>query len=92
MTPIYNIQQKGRSQAFTKIRICPEDTNGKIRGPPIEVKFKIDTGAGANILPIYVFRKLCPAMFDSSGKALKKLDEDWTTLTAYRGNKMKRLG
>ena len=39
-------------------------------------------------MPIYVFRKLCPAMFDSSGKALKKLDADWTTLTAYGGCKI----
>ena len=60
----------------------PKDTNGKINEPPIEVKCKMDTGAGAYIMPIYVFRKLCPAMFDSSGKALRMLDADWTTLTA----------
>ena len=56
--------------------MCPEDTNGKISGPPFVVKYKIDTGVGANIMPIYVFRKLCPAMFDSSGKALKMFDAD----------------
>ena len=64
--------------------MCPEDTNGQINGPPIEVKCKIDTDAGANIMPVYVFRKLCPAMFDSSGKALKKLDADWTTNSIWR--------
>ena len=57
----------------------PEDTNGKINGLPIEVKCKIDTGPGANVMPIYVFRKLCPTMFDPSGKVLKKFDADWTT-------------
>ena len=83
VTAIHNIQQRERSQAFTRISMCPEDTNGKINGPPIGIKFKIDTGAGANMMPIYVFRKLHPAMFNSSGKTLKKLDADWTTLTTY---------
>ena len=58
----------------------------------IEVKCKIDIGADANIIPMYVFRKLCPAMFDSSGKGVKKLDGDWTTLTAYVGSKTKHFG
>ena len=50
----------------------PEDTNGNISGPPIEVKCKIDTGAGANIIPLYVLRKVCPAMFDSSGTSTEE--------------------
>ena len=37
-TAIHNIQQRERSQAFTRISMCAEDTNGKINGPPIEVK------------------------------------------------------
>ena len=85
-TVMHDIQQRERSQPFTRIGMCPEDSNGKIEVPPIEVKCKIDTGAGSNIMPLYVFRKLCPAMFDSSGKALKKLNADWTTLTAYEGS------
>ena len=52
---------------------------------------QIDTGASANIMLIYVFRKLCPAMFDSNGKALKKLDADWTTLTAYGNSKFRQF-
>ena len=85
-TAIHTIQQKERSQAFTRISMYPEDTNDKVNGPPIEVKCKIDTGAGANDMSLYVFRKLCQAMFVSSGKTLKKLDADWTTLTAYGGS------
>ena len=72
--------------------MCPEDTNGKINRPPIEIKCKIDTGAGANIMAIYVFRKLCPVTFDSSCKALKKQDADWTTLTVYGGSKIRQFG
>ena len=72
--------------------MCPEGTNDKINGPPIEIKCKIDTGAGANIMPIYIFRKLFLIMFDSSVKALKKHDADWTTLTTYGGSKIRQLG
>ena len=57
---MHNIQEGERSHAFTRINTCPENTHGKINGPPFEVKCKIDTGEGANIMPIYVFRKLSP--------------------------------
>ena len=92
VTAIHNIHQTERSQAFTRISMCPEDTNGKINEHPIEVKCKTDTGSGANVMPILVSRKLCPAMFDSSGKALKKFDADWTTLTVYTGSKIRKFG
>ena len=90
-TAIHNIQQRERSHAFTRISMCPEDTNGKISEPCIKVKCKIDTGTGANIMPIYVFRKLGPPMFDSSGKGLKKVDAGWTTLTAYETSKIRQF-
>ena len=48
-----------------------EDTEGKVIGPTIDVKCKIDTGASANMMPITTFRKLCPAMCDFSGKPLR---------------------
>ena len=60
---IHNIQQRHKSQAFTIVDMSPEDTEGKIIGPAIETKCKIDTGAAANVMPIYTFRKWCPAMF-----------------------------
>ena len=43
-------------------------------------------------MPIHVFRKLCPAISNSTGKAPKKLDADWTTLTAYGGSKIRQFG
>ena len=42
-------------------------------------------------MSIYVFRMLFPAMFYSSGKALQKLDADWTTLTAYGSSKIRQF-
>ena len=53
VTVIHNIHQREGSQALTRKSMCPEITNGKINGPPIEVKCKTDTGAGANIMSIY---------------------------------------
>ena len=52
VTAIHNIQQRERSNTFTRIHMCPEDTNSTINGPPIEVKCKIGTGSGANVMPI----------------------------------------
>ena len=69
----------------------PEDIEGKVIGPAIYAKHKINIDASSNVMPISTFRKLCPAMFDSSGKPLEKLSADWTTLTAYGGGIIKQL-
>ena len=52
----------------------------------------MQNGWWCSSMPIFDFRKLCPAMFDCSGKALKKLDAVWTTLTAYGGSKIRQFG
>ena len=54
--------------------MCLEDTNGKIIGPPIEVKCKIDTDSRCKCYAHICVRTPCPVMFDSSGKTLKKFD------------------
>ena len=89
---IHNIQKRQKSQAFTTVSMLPQDTEGKTIGAPIDVKCKIDTGAGANVMPVSIFRKLCPDMFDAKGKALEKFNGDWTTLTAYGGGIIKQFG
>ena len=72
---IHNIQQRQKFQAFTIVGMLPEDTKGKITGPAIEIKCKIDTGAAANVMPISTFRKLCLAMFYANGNALDKFSK-----------------
>ena len=72
ITTIHNIQQGQRSQAYTKVHIVPEDTNNGRIGPNMEVRFQIDIDAGAKIVPLSVFRRLCPVMFDSTRKAFEK--------------------
>ena len=59
--------------------MLPEDTEDKVISLAIDVKCKINKGAGVNVIPISTFRKLCPAVFDSTGKPLEKFNEDWKT-------------
>ena len=65
--------------------MIPEDRRGHGTGPNVEVICKIDTGAGADVRSISVFRRLCLMMFDSTG-------EVWTTLTVYQGTTIKQFG
>ena len=43
-------------------------------------------------MPISVFRRLCPAVFDFTGKAVEKFDFDWTKLIAYGSATIKQIG
>ena len=89
---IHNIQQRKKSQAFTIVGLLPEDTEGKITGPAIETKCRIDTGAATNVMPMSTFRKLCPAMFNANRNALNTFSKEWTTLRAYEGGIIKQFG
>ena len=89
---IHNIQQRQKSQTFTIVGMLSEDTEGKITGPAIETKCKIDTSTAADVMLISTFRKLCPAMFDANGNALDKFSKKWTILRAYGGGIIKEFG
>ena len=71
--------------------MVPEDRKGHKTGPNIEMRCKIDTVASANTMPISVFRRLCTAMLDFTGKALEKFDSDSTTLTVQCGATIKQF-
>ena len=51
---MHNIQQRQRSQAFTRVHMVTEDIKGNRTVPILEVRCKIDTGTGAKIMPICV--------------------------------------
>ena len=74
VTVIHIIQQGHRSQAYTRVHMASEDTNSYRTGPNVEVRSKIYIVVGAALIPISVFRQLCPAMFDSTGNVLEKFD------------------
>ena len=68
------------------------ETKSNRMGPNVEVRCKIYTVADVNVRPFSFFRRLCPAVFDSNGKALEKLNSGWTTLKAYGGAIIRQLG
>ena len=72
--------------------MSPDATEGKIIGPAIEAKCKIDTDTAANVMPISAFRKLGPAMFDANGNTLDEFNKNWTILRAYGSGIIKQCG
>ena len=70
---MHNIDHRQRSQACTRVCMVPPDMKGSRKGSNVEVRYKIDTGAGENVIHISVFKRLCAAMFDSTGKLCKGL-------------------
>ena len=80
---IHNIPQRHRSQAYSRVYMVPGDT--KDNRANVGWRYKINTSAGVNVMPLSVFRRLCPAMFDSIGKALEKLHCLLNTLRACGG-------
>ena len=42
---------KQKKQALTRISMLPEDTEGKVLGPALDVKCKINTGTNVMLIP-----------------------------------------
>ena len=55
-----NVYQKQKNQAFTYINIYPTSLQGKNSGPAQQVKCKIDSGAGANVMSLDDYKKVNP--------------------------------
>ena len=65
-----NVYQKQKSQAFTFINIYPTRLQGKNTGPAQQVKCKIDSGAGANVMSLDDYKKVNHSEFDEAGNSL----------------------
>ena len=72
--------------------MVPEDKEGNKTGSNVKARCKIDIGICANVVPYSILRSLCLAMLDSTGNILKKLDSEWTNLTAYGSATIKQFG
>ena len=58
-----------------------------------DLKVKVDTGAQGNIIPIRMYRKMCPGNIDSDGKPVQgTLKKRNTILTAYNGTQIPHFG
>ena len=48
----------------------PTSVEGKNTGPAKQVKCKIDSGAGANVMSLDDYKKVNPSKFDEAGNSL----------------------
>ena len=87
-----NVCQKQKSQAFTFVNMYPTSLQGKNTGPAKQVKCKIDSGAGANLMSLDDYKKVNPSEFDEAGNSLAGFSNDKTTLKAYGGKTIQQYG
>ena len=87
-----NVYQEQKSQAFTYITIYPISLQGRNTGPAWQVKCRIDSGAGANVISLDDYKKVNPSAFDDAGNSLVGSSNDRITLKAYYGTKIKQYG
>ena len=85
---IDELHQTTKSQAFVCVDMYPTDRKGSCTGPDKQVKYKVDCGAMANIMPLSVFKRLNPSEFDKDGNSISGFNRDMTRLSAY-GNRPK---
>ncbi len=77
---------KEADEIFTTLRI---PLTRKI----INLRIKVDSGAGGNILPLRIYSQMFPENIDTSGKLIPgTLNKDATTLTSYGGTEITNLG
>ena len=83
---IEELHQATKGQAFVHVNMHPTDRKGSCAGPAKQVKYKVDCGTMANIMPLSVFKKLNSSKFDKDGNSISGFNRDMTRLSAY-GNK-----
>ena len=89
---VNNVYQKQKSQAFTYVNMYPTSVQDKNTGPVKQVKCKIDSGAGANVMSLDNYKKVNPSKFDEAGNSLAGFSNDKTTLKAYGGKTIQQYG
>ena len=74
-------------QAFTRVQMFPMNSMGKAVGnKPKGMKFKLDTGAGVNIMPLSIYQYINPSEFEEQGKPIDGHGQYKTILKDYNGN------
>ena len=61
-----NVYQRKKSQAFTYVNMYLTSSHGRNTGSVQQVKCKIDTGAGANVMSLDDYKKVNPSEFDEA--------------------------
>ena len=73
VTAIDNIQQRQRSEVFTRIHMILEETMGKRTGPSVEAKCQNDTGTGKMLCQILFSAGCVKQCLTPLGKPLRCL-------------------
>ena len=71
------------TEAFTTVQMPAEIGPSQLA----TLKWKVDTGAGGNIMPLHAFAKLFPRCINTDGSP-RGLKSSTTHLTAYHGSKI----
>ena len=64
----------------------PTDRKGNCTDLTKQVKYKVNCGTMANIMPLSIFKVLNPSEFDKDGNSISGFNRDMTILSAY-GNR-----
>ena len=87
-TPLAKLEsifkEGSKSQAFANVKMTGQDTD-------VLVKYKIDSGAEVNVMPLHIFKHLFPDKQDKHGRSLR-LHKPKVGLSAYGGTKVKQYG
>ena len=86
---IYQKRKTRHSHSLTYIQLVCRVKN---TGPAQQFKYKIDTGAGANVMSLDDYKKVYPSEFDEAGNSLIGFSNDKTTLKAYDGKTIQQYG
>ena len=89
---VHTVLKPKRHQAFTRVSMYPTDTSGRTTGKPIDMKYKLDTGASVNVMPLAAYKLINPSEFDKDNKPVGEFGQDRTTLRGYSGNIIKQYG
>ena len=68
--------------------MCQRKNTGRAK----QVKCKIDSGEGANVMSLDDYKKVNPSGFDKAGNSLAGFSNDKTTLKVYGGKTIQQYG
>ena len=77
---VHTVHKPKRHQAFTRLSMYPTDTSGRTTGKLIEMKYKLDTGASVNVMPLAAYKLINPSECNKDNKPIGGFGQDRTTI------------
>ena len=85
---VHAVHKPKRYQAFTRVNMYLTDASRKTTGKPRKMKYKLDTGASVNVMPLAAYKLINPSEFDKDGKPKGGFGQD----RAYIVNLIQQYG